>query len=357
MAEFIDQPTSIRSGEELALSKLENYLANNLSDFGEISTILQFPGGYSNLTYLITSGDNEYVLRKPPLGANIKSAHDMEREFRVLTGLLPHYGKIPSPVLLCDSEEVIGSKFYVMKRVKGVILREEIPPGIDLSPSKMQLISQIVIDNLVDIHSIDVVKTGLLDLGRPEGYVTRQVEGWTRRYLNSETDRIETMNACSDWLQSNMPAENPPALIHNDYKFDNLVLDPVDQSTILAVLDWEMATVGDPLMDLGTAMSYWAENDDDMELKSKSLTRLEGSLSREEMVERYFQRSGRRSQKVLFYYVYGCFKLGVIIQQIYFRFKQGVTQDQRFAGLLGRVKACGESGAKAIKFDRISHFY
>jgi len=357
MTDFLDQPSAIRPGEELPIRELDEYLKENLPGFGKVDSVLQFPGGYSNLTYLVKSAHNEFVLRTPPVGANIKSAHDMGREFRVLTNLKAHYSRIPDPIIYCQSEDIIGVPFYLMERVKGIILRGEPPPGIDLNPESMKAISESTLDNLVELHSLDIYKTGLVELGKPEGYVQRQIEGWVKRYYKAETDKVESMDTCAQWLAENIPTENPPVLLHNDYKFDNLVLDPGNFTSIIAVLDWEMATVGDPLMDLGTSLAYWAEPDDESALKAGSLTRLPGTLNREDAVQRYSQQSARDVSKIVFYYVYGCFKLGVIVQQIYSRFKKGVTQDPRFASLLARVVACGENGSNGIKFQRISHFY
>ena len=353
----IDKAVATRAGEAPDTGILKNYLSNLLPGFDGELAIQQFPGGYSNLTFLLRTGDKEYVLRKPPNGANIKSAHDMGREFNVLTALQPVYKPIPAPILCCDDATIIGSPFYIMERVSGVILRNKVPKGMELSPAMMRSISGSAIDNLAALHSIDLETTGLISLGKPQGYIQRQVEGWIKRYVNAETDVIEGMNATAEWMQGNMPPDGVPAFIHNDYKYDNLVLDPKNLHHILAVLDWEMATVGDPFMDLGTSLGYWAEATDSDALKPFNLTWLPGNLTREEVVYRYAATKKIPAPDMLFYYVFGSYKIGVIVQQIYARYKKGFTSDERFAGLIHVVNACAANAQKAIKYKRISNFY
>jgi aminoglycoside phosphotransferase (APT) family kinase protein len=356
-AENIDKAVDVREGEMPDLDKLNAYLQKHLPGAkGEI-LIHQFPGGYSNLTFLISIGGKEYVLRKPPYGANIKSAHDMGREFRVLTALKPVYKPVPYPVLYCDDEQVIGSPFYLMERVPGIILRNRPPQGIELTPEVMKGISQSAVKNLASLHGIDIYETGLINMGKPEGYIARQVEGWVKRYYNAETDLVNDMNTTAEWMQSNIPPDGEPAFIHNDYKYDNLVLDPDNLQQIIAVLDWEMATVGSPLMDLGTTLAYWAEPSDNPALKPFNLTWLPGNLSREEVVQQYSTARNIDQPDMLFYYVFGSFKIAVIVQQIYARYKKGFTKDERFSGLLYVVKACAENARRAIHFKRISRFY
>ena len=353
----IDKAIQVREAEAPDLDKLKNYLSALLPEFNGELTIAQFPGGYSNLTFLLKVSGKEFVLRKPPRGAAIKSAHDMEREFNVLTALKPVYKPIPAPILFCKDESIIGSPFYIMERVSGIILRNKIPAGMELSPAMMRLISESAVDNLAALHSIDIESTGLIQLGKPEGYTKRQVEGWVKRYVAAETDTIEDMNKTAEWMQANIPGDGAPAFIHNDYKYDNLVLNPENLSQIIAVLDWEMATVGNPFMDLGTTLGYWAEADDSNALKPFNLTWLPGNMTREEVVLRYAEIKKIPIPDMLFYYVFGSFKIGVIVQQIYARYKKGLTTDERFAGLLHVVKACAANTQKAIQYKRISHFY
>ncbi|GAA4420334.1 phosphotransferase family protein [Nibrella viscosa] len=348
-----DIPTTIRSGEELDKEALQAYLNTQVPGFGPITDIAQFPGGYSNLTYLLKTDGPEYVLRRPPFGAKeIKGGHDMGREFRVLSMLkAAGYTKIPEPVVFCEDESVIGCPFYVMERVPGIILRAYMAPKLNLPAEQMRQLSEALVDNLVNLHAIDIHQTGLINLGKPEGYIRRQVEGWHKRYLAAQTDDLPTMDQLARWLTDTLPAENPPTLIHNDYKYDNVVLNPDDLTDIQAVLDWEMTTVGDPLMDVGTALSYWAEANDGPFEKSFNLTWLPGNLTRQEFANRYAERSGRDVSNLLFYYVFGLFKNAVVIQQIYGRYKKGLTKDERFATLLTGVQALAENGARAVETD------
>ena len=351
--QLIDQPSETRKGEALDEGKLLTYLKANLPDISDTLEIKQFPSGFSNLTYLIKSGQREFVLRKPPIGANIKSAHDMSREYKVLSLLKPVYDKIPDTFLYCDTDEVLGAPFYLMERVKGLILRGTIPN--EFTESIMQGISKSAISNLANLHSINIHKSGLIDMGKPEGYIKRQVDGWSKRYFNAETDEIHDMNETVEWMKSNMPKNETAAFIHNDYKYDNLVLDTKTKE-IKAVLDWEMATVGDPLMDLGTTLGYWAEAGDNPALKPFSLTWHNGNLTRQEVVAQYANHTNKDLNDIVFYYVFGCFKIGVIVQQIYARYKKGITQDPRFANLIYVVKACGVNASNAIKYKRINNF-
>jgi aminoglycoside phosphotransferase (APT) family kinase protein len=305
---------------------------------------------------LIRAGDRELVLRRPPIGAKIKTAHDMSREYRILSHLHPVYQKVPRPLLFCDDESVLGAPFYVMERVRGVILRAQKPHGLDLSPELMRRLSETFVDNLAEIHGIDFEAAGLGELGSPQGYVRRQVEGWTKRYYNARTDEVASIESLADWLQQNLPADSDrPALIHNDYKYDNLVLAPDDLARVIAVLDWEMATIGDPLMDFGTSLGYWVEATDPEEWQRYGfgMTSLAGSFTRTALLEYYARRTGRRIDDPVFYFVYGLLKIAVIVQQIYFRYQKGLTRDPRFAQLGALVQACGVLGGRAIERRRV----
>ena len=346
---MLDQPSSIRAGEQLDANKLLTYLQDHIDGIGSAINIQQFPSGYSNLTYLIQANKEEYILRRPPFGADIKSAHDMEREFNVLSLLWKaRFTKMPEPILFCEDERVIGAKFYLMKRVSGVILRNRVPKEMTIEPDTFRQLSKATVDQLVQLHQLDIKSTGLDQLGKPEGYVQRQVEGWTKRYFNALTDDLPAMNEASEWMSKNIPATSCVSFIHNDYKYDNLVLNPENLTEIKAILDWEMATVGDPLMDLGTTLAYWAEANDSDALKPFNLTWMPGNMTRNEMAEYYAEKSGRKIDDVVFYYVFGSFKVGVICQQIYHRYKQGHTQDPRFAKLIHVIKACGDNARRAI---------
>lgn len=350
---MIDQAKDIRKGEELDLDRLKAYLSENLEGFSGDLEISQFPSGFSNLTYLLKAGDKEYVLRRPPFGANIKGGHDMSREFRVLSALDGVYSKAPKPVLFCDDQEVMGADFYMMERVQGVILRGRPPKDIALKPELMRSISEATVNHLAELHLIDLEASGLSDFGKPDGYTQRQVEGWIGRYYKAETDKIPQMDEAANWMKAHIPKQKYVSLIHNDYKYDNLILNPQKLDEIIAVLDWEMATIGNPLMDMGTSLAYWAQASDSDILKPFSLTWLPGNYTRAEFVEQYEKKTGFDLNDQLFYYVFGAFKIGVIIQQIYARYKKGLTQDPRFAHLIYAVKACGENAIGALERNRI----
>ncbi|MEX1021348.1 MAG: phosphotransferase family protein [Litorilinea sp.] len=354
----LDEAGSVRQGEALPLAQLETYLKAHLPadvQTGGALSVYQFPSGYSNLTYLLRLGDRELVLRRPPFGVEIASAHDMGREYRVLAGLARVYDRVPRPLLFCEDVAVIGAPFYVMERIQGVVLRAERMAELQLGAADMQRLAQATVDNLATIHSLDPAAAGLAELGRPAGYVARQINGWIRRYRAAQTDTWPELEEILTWLEGHMPPEAGAAIIHNDYKYDNLILDPNDMGHILAVLDWEMCTLGDPLLDLGTTLGYWTEPGDPAPLVGMfGLTTLPGNLSRQAVVERYAAVSGRTIADPLFYYVYGIFKIGVIIQQIYNRYRQGHSQDARFAQLWEVVQASGVAGAHALHRGRIS---
>lgn len=350
-----DLPTSVRAGEEIDLVALNRYLGTREDFNKKVVDVRQFPGGYSNLTYFLKADDQQgYVLRRPPFGAeHIKGGHDMAREYRVLTMIHgAGYAKIPQPMLLCEDSSVMGCPFYIMQRVEGIILRAQTAQNLNLSPAQLRATSEALVDNLADLHALDIDTTGLVNIGKPEGYVRRQVEGWHKRYLTAQTDDLPVMEQLYGWLTRTMPAEGTPTLIHNDYKYDNVVLDPADLSGILAVLDWEMCTVGDPLMDVGTALSYWAEAGDGTFERSFNLTWLPGNLTRQQFADRYAERSGRDVSDLLYYYVFGLFKNTVVMQQIYARWKNGLTQDARFGGLLFGIQSLSETAARAVERGR-----
>ena len=353
--DLLDSPGRVRAGEQLDHDKLLAYLRAQLPDLAGPLTVEQFPAGFSNLTYLVRAGEQEFVLRRPPFGTKVKTAHDMGREYLILSRLHPVYPKVPRPVLYCADEAVLGAPFYLMERVRGVILRARPPAGVELSPSVMRRLSESFVANLCEIHVVDYRAAGLNDLGRPEGYVRRQIEGWTKRYYAARTDDVPAVEQLARWLDEHTPSDSGRALIHNDYKYDNVVCAPADLARIVAVLDWEMATVGDPLMDLGTTLGYWVDADDPAEWQQFGfgLTALPGNLSRRELVEHYARLSGRDVRDVVFYFAYGLLKIAVIVQQIYYRYRQGHTADARFADLGLLVRACGDMASRAIDKSRV----
>jgi len=338
-----DSPRPVRAGEELDTAALAAYLDRELGARGAV-VVEQFPGGHSNLTYLVHHGEHEYVLRRPPFGSKVKTAHDMGREVAVLSKLAPVFDRAPRVIAYEANGDVLGAPFYLMERRRGVILRNALPEGIDARRACEQLV-----DTLVDLHAVDFAAAGLADFGKPAGYVERQVRGWSERYTGSQTDDIAAMTETATWLAAHLQPDGAPALIHNDFKFDNVVFDE-SLSRVTAVLDWELATLGDPLMDLGGSLSYWMQADDAAMFQQPlfGVTSKPGMMTRTEVAARYFERSGRRTDSLVFYYAFGLFKTAVILQQIYYRYAKGLTRDPRFAPFIVVVRGLAEQARGAI---------
>src|ERR1700677_2630963 len=332
MVASCDHAIAVRAGEELDLARLSAYLGRHFDGPGPV-TVEQFPSGHSNLTYRVTWGGRELVLRRPPFGSQVKSAHDMGREYRVLSKLHEAYNVAPKVIVYCDDLSVLDAPFYLMEPMRGIILRRE------LSPATARQLSEAFLDNLVRLHGLDYEKIGLGDLGKPQGYLERQVKGWIERYHDSKTHDLPEVERIANWLTQRMPVSQETALIHNDYKYDNLVLDPDAPTKIIGVLDWEMCTLGDPLTDLGTALAYWADPQDPEEFQEirSAPTTLPGPLTRAQLVERYAAATGRDTREMVFYLAFARFKIAVIIQQIYYRYAEGWTQDARFAALPAKI--------------------
>ena len=348
-----DQAGTVREGEELELDRLRPFLLEHFGLSAPVS-VEQFPSGHSNLTYLVRVGNREIVLRRPPFGSKVRSAHDMAREFRVLSKLHTAYPVAPKALLYCDDLSILHAPFYLMEPIRGMILRREPPHGVPFPPETARRLSEVFLDNLARLHCLDYAAIGLADLGKPQGYLKRQVKGWIERYHNSKTHDLPEVERVSAWLTARMPVRHDTTLIHNDYKYDNVVLDPGDATKIVGVLDWEMCTLGDPLTDLGTTLAYWTDPQDPEELQEirSAPTALPGTLTRAQLVERYAAATGRDPGDMSFYLTFARFKVAVIIQQIYYRYAQGLTHDSRFACMPKRVHAllraswrCAESGA------------
>lgn len=340
----------IRAGEELDWSALAAYLRERLPaqlDGKALATgapfaVEQFPGGHSNLTYCVKFGGQEFVLRRPPFGPVAPTAHDMPREYRLLAAINPHFSLAPKPYLLCEDVSVIGAPFYLMERRRGIVVRQTMPPEIGDDLGLRRRVTESLVDTLVDLHQVDIQATGLINLGKPAGFVKRQVEGWASRWERAKTSELPEMTGAARWLIEHLPADPAtPTLVHNDYKLDNLMLDRRDPTRIVAILDWEMCTVGDPLIDLGLLLCYWPQADDpDIFADSlRSVTMLPGWLTRAEIVERYAAKSQRDLSNIVYYHIFALFKLAVVIQQIYYRYHVGQTQDRRFADFDRRVAA------------------
>jgi aminoglycoside phosphotransferase (APT) family kinase protein len=349
---LVDATKPVRDGEQLPIETLSAWLRANLDDTAGELCVEQFPSGYSNLTYLLRMGNRQLVLRRPPFRKQVKSGHDMHREYRVLSALAPVYPLAPAPLAYCDDASVIGAPFYVMERREGVILRKSLPSALGVDAPMLGRMCGALVDGLADLHAIDVDAVGLGDLGRPQGYVRRQVEGWLARYDKAKTHDVAEIDQLGRWLTERIDTYDDVAgatLVHNDYKFDNVMLDPADPTRIVAVLDWEMCTVGDPLMDLGTTLGYWVEAGDDPRWHAMAFgpTAKPGALTRRQLAERYGERTGRDVDGMLFYYCFGLLKIAGIVQQIYFRWAKGFTKDPRFAGLDQIVAVLGRMGVAA----------
>ncbi|MGD0467243.1 MAG: phosphotransferase family protein [Terriglobales bacterium] len=338
MVALCDQAGTVRAGEELDLARLRPFLLEHFGHSGPIS-VDQFPSGHSNLTYLVRMDDREVVLRRPPFGSKVRSAHDMGREYRVLSKLHTDYPLAPRALLYCDDLSILNAPFYLMEPIRGMIVRRDPPPGVPFPPETARRLSEAFLDSLARLHGLDYAAIGLGDLGKPQGYLERQVKGWIERYHNSKTQDLPEVERISTWLTERMPAGHETTLVHNDYKYDNVVLDPDDATNIVGVLDWEMCTLGDPLTDLGTTLAYWADPQDPEELREirSAPTTLPGTLTRAQLIERYAVATGRDTGDMSFYLTFARFKVAVIIQQIYYRYAQGLTQDARFAALPQRV--------------------
>jgi aminoglycoside phosphotransferase (APT) family kinase protein len=352
MVASCDHAVAVRAGEELDLARLGAYLGRHFDGPGPV-TVDQFPSGHSNLTYRVTWGGRELVLRRPPFGSRVKSAHDMGREYRVLSRLHESYNVAPKVILYCDDLSVLDAPFYLMDPIRGIILRRELPSGLLLSPAVAREISEAFLDNLVRLHSLDYNKIGLGDLGKPQGYLERQVKGWIERYHHSATHYLPEVARISAWLTQHIPASSDATLIHNDYKYDNVVLDSNDITKIIGVLDWEMCTLGDPLSDLGTTLAYWTDPSDLDELQEicSAPTTIPGTLTRAQLAQRYARTTGRGIPDMVFYLTFARFKVAVIVQQIYYRYAKGLTHDERFATMPHRIAVlmraslqCAESG-------------
>ena len=343
---------SVRPGEELNLAALADWLLGKIEGAEGGVTVEQFSGGHSNLTYLLRmNGDGrEFVLRRAPLGPVAPKAHDMAREFHVLQMVHPHFREAPAVFHLCEDPTVLGAVFFLMERRHGLILRDDVPPQLAKVPNYAQRVSEAFIDGMIRLHAIDASSPGLIALGRPEGFLARQVQGWADRWNRAKTDDVPKMDSVIRWLIDRRPVSPAPTLVHNDYKLDNIMLavaslgriEAVDK--IEAVLDWEMATVGDPLADLGLTLCYWAWAEAP-QLRTRAvpaLTSQAGWYTRDQFVQRYAERTGRDLSHIAYYEVLGVFKLAVILQQIYYRFRRGQTQDARFQDFGERVRGLVE---------------
>jgi len=325
----------VRPDEVFDAERLSVYLRGKLPGSENTLSVRQFGGGAANLTYLLDYGTHEYVLRRPPLGPVAKTAHDMNREYKVLSVLHEAYPYAPKAFLYCDDLDILGADFFVMERRHGVVVRRSIPAQFAGFPDGPRRMSEALIDALVDFHAVDYHVLGLGNLGHPAGFVERQIEGWYRRWQRAKLADLPEMDAVYSWLKENQPLTTAYSLVHNDFKLDNVMLDARDPGEVVAVFDWDMCTLGDPLSDLGALLSYWIEPKDPPYFQALAMMPLGnlGFLTREELVERYGQKSGRSVADINFYHTLGLFRVTVIIAQIYYRYHHGQTKDERFAAL------------------------
>lgn len=345
----------VRAGEELNKVNLAKYIQENIAEAPTgLLEIEQFSAGHSNLTYLLRIGSWEAVLRRPPIGPVAANAHNMEREYKILSSLHPIYSTAPKPFIFCQDSSIIGSLFFIMERRTGIVFDTKIPDGIVYNKEVGQKISELMVDKLVQLHSIDYTKTDLTHLAKPEGFMERQVLGWIKRYEHSKTEEVPGINVLMKWLTENIPISLEPTIIHYDYKLNNAMFS-TDFNKMIGLFDWEMTTVGDPLADLGAAMSYWIQADDSDLLKSAlgtpPITIMEGFFTREQFIEKYATKSGRDVSNIHYYETFAYFKLAVICQQIYSRFVKGQTQDQRFGHFnqfVGKLIMYARNTAKGV---------
>jgi aminoglycoside phosphotransferase (APT) family kinase protein len=341
----------VRPGEELDANVLAAYLNTRLADGAPVIQVEQFRNGHSNLVYLVRRAGREYVLRRPPMGPVAPKAHDMAREYRVLRAVHPYFCEAPDVFLLCEDVSVIGCPFFLMERRRGIVIRDSVPPELAALPDYPRLVSEAFIDCLVRLHSIDIAQGELPSLGRPEGFVERQVRGWTERWARAKTEDLPEMDRTAQWLAERWPRSEGATLVHNDYKLDNVMLQPSGDH-VQAVLDWEMATIGDPLADLGMTLCYWTwaiTAGENALPATPAITALPGWYTRDRFLERYAQRTGRDLSRIGYYEVLGVFKLAVILQQIFYRYHCGQTKDERFRHFDRRVRALAKVAASLME--------
>lgn len=353
MSSLPEDAAPIRPGEELDSEALARYLRAHLpaAESTESIEIAQFPGGHSNLTYLVRLDGREMVLRRPPFGPVAPTAHDMPREYRLLAAINPVFPLAPKPYLLCEDTSIIGAPFYLMERRTGIVVRREVPPEIGENLELRRRVSESLVDTLADLHMVDIERHGLISIGKPPGFVERQVNGWAKRWERAKTGEVEAINDVLEWLRAHLPPDaEQPTLVHNDYKPDNVMLSAVDPTRVVAILDWEMCTVGDPLVDLGLLLCYWSQADDPEARREaiSGVTALPGWLTRAEITERYGRRTGRDVSKIAFYEIFALFKLSVVLQQIFYRYHVGQTQDHRFAEFDKRVAGLASAARELI---------
>ncbi len=350
VSELLDASSEVRPDERFDEARLEEFLRANVSGLDGAMEVRQFHGGHANLTYDVRFGDRELVLRRPPLGPVAPKSHDMRREFRALDALAPLFPYSPRPVVLCEDEDVIGAIFFVMERARGIVVRGAWPEALGEEPALRRRMAESLVDALADLHTVDTTRPEIAALGRPEGFVERQVKGWHGRWEQARTRDIPLMDEMASWLGERIPPAERVSVLHNDYKLDNAMFAIDDPGRLVAIVDWDMTSLGDPLVDLGTLLGYWSEAADAMPRGTGgSVTMLPGFPTRDEVSERYAARTGTNLTQLPWFETFALFKTAVVLEQIYVRFVKGQTQDERFKALgefvpqlAKAAKACAE---------------
>lgn len=348
--ELIDKAKPVREKEQLPLDKVDAWIKAHISGVTGAPEITQYTGGASNWTYRIKYDSHDLILRRPPAGTKAASAHDMKREYDIQKALMPYY-TVPEMLAFCNDHSVMDCDFYIMRRVEGIIPRANLPKDLVLTKEQVRQLCMNVIDKLIELHKIDIQRSGLSDFGKGKGYCERQIKGWRERYQKARTWNVPKFTKVINWLKANIPTEERSCMIHNDFRFDNVILNPENPMEIIGVLDWEMATVGDPMMDLGNTLAYWVQADDDFMAKStrRQPTNAEGMLTRKEVVAYYCGKMGFEPKQFTFYEVYGLFRLAVIAQQIYYRYYHKQTNNKEFKNWWILVHYLNWRCRKAIK--------
>lgn len=351
----IDQAGQVRSGEALDIAAVEQWLKQQGIAVQGNPTVTQYAGGASNWTYRIEYDQHDLILRRPPKGTKAKSAHDMQREYQVQKDLAPYFPAVPKMLALCQDHSVLGCDFYVMQRIEGVIPRAQLPAELKFDQAQTHQLCLNVLDKLIELHQVPYQDTPLAQLGKGEGYCQRQVDGWDQRYAAAKTLNVPSFNYVRSWLKRNVPSDSTICMIHNDWRFDNVILNPQQPTQVIGVLDWEMATLGDPLMDLGSALAYWVQDDDPQIFKAtrRQPTHLPGMLTRQQVVEYYLEQTGLKPQNWTFYEVFGVFRLAVIAQQIYYRYYHKQTDNPAFKDFWMVIHALHLRALKMIAKQKI----
>ena len=348
-----DNPTTaVRAGEELDWATLDQHLKRVIPGLSGTPVVSQFAGGNSNLTYRLQYENDDLVVRRPPFGTKAKSAHSMIREYRIMSQPKPLFPSVPDTLHYSDDESIIGSEFYVMRKVEGQLIKQTLPPSWNFTAADSRRFCTRFWEKLIELHEVDYIAAGLGDFGKPEGYAERQVTGWNRRFERVITPDVDNFSGVRQWLASNIPPESGRhSVLHGDYRIDNVILDNHDPHNILAVLDWEICALGDPLMDLGSSLAYWMQADDPLELRSLLMqpSTAPGMLTRREILDLYQEKTGLDTSDFTFYLVYGYWRVAVILQQIYYRYFKGQTQDERFKTFGIATQHLGEHCQRIIK--------